>query len=105
MPSQLSDGIRTKFGGAISIEEANQLIFALFVSVDCLPDDLRGLIWDRTALASEFVALAKDGLVRGAGRSHEEKQYWSSTIDQILIDRNKCDSEFWKRLYNSERPL
>jgi hypothetical protein len=99
MSSQLSGWIKTKFGGTIAIHEANQLIFALYLSVGCLPDDLRHLIWDRAALVGEFVALVREGNVRGTNASHRETQYWSSVIDQILLDQNKFDQDFFSQLY------
>jgi hypothetical protein len=101
MKSQLSDWIQTKFGGAITVEEANQLIFALYLSVSCLPGDLRRLVWDRANLIGEFVALVREGMVRGVDDSHREPQYWSRTIDQILMDRSRFDYEFNERLHVS----
>ena len=104
MPSHLSDWIRTEFGETISVHEANQLIFALYLSVSYLPGDLRRLVWDRSALVSEFVALVREGMVRGADDNHREPQYWCCTIDQILMDRSKFDYEFNERLHVPQGP-
>ena len=76
------------------------MIFALFLSVICVPDNLRSLIWDRAALTNEFVALVREGLVRDANGSQEDTQYWSSVIDQLLVDQNKFDFNFSKKLYD-----
>jgi len=99
MPSCLSGWIQSKIGESISLDEASQLIFALFCSVGCLPDDLRRLVWDRAALASEFADLVREGIVLKASREHEDANYWDTTITQLLIDKTKVDFEFWKRLY------
>jgi len=71
-------------------------------AVSCLPDNLRCMVWDRTALVGEFMALVKEDLVCGATDIHREPQYWNSMIDQILVDRNKFDYEFSKRLFDSK---
>jgi hypothetical protein len=99
MPSLLAGWIQSKLGETISREEANQLIFALFVSVDCLPDNLRSRVWDRAALAGEFVALVKEGIILDVDSSHEEADYWNSTITALLIDKKQFDLNFWSRIY------
>ena len=103
MPSLLRSWIQSKLGETISREEANQLIFALFLSVACLPDDLRSRVWDRAALAGEFVALAKERVILDVDSSHEQADYWNSTITELLLDRNRFDLKFWNRIYEARK--
>ena len=103
MPSLLKAWVQSKLGETITCEEANQLVFHLFLSVACLPDNLLSRVWDRASLAGEFIALAREGVIVGAETRHEEADYWNSIITQLLTDRSRFDSKFFNRVYEAPK--
>jgi len=100
MPALLTDFVRSKFGAAMTREEAGQLIFAIFCSVDWLPGDLRKEVWSRSTLSSEFVALAKEGMLRDSDTAHEDVAHWNRIIDRFLSKQIEVDWPLRERIHS-----
>ena len=94
----LSTYVNSNFGGSISSEEADQLAFAVFCSLDYLPEIVRAEIWDRARIASEFASLAQEGYIAATTSAHEIPDYWSATIDRFLSGKLVIDYDFRARL-------
>jgi len=96
--SLLAPFIRSQFGEKFTSEEARQLAFLIFCTVELLPTDLRGLRWDRTMIASEFVAASKEGMIGDASEEMQNPAYWSAAIDDFLLHSYKVDHTISSRL-------
>jgi len=100
MPALLADFVRSKFGAAMTREEAGQVMFAIFCSVDWLPGDLKKKEWSRSTLSFEFVALAKEGLLRDSDTTDEDVAHWCRVIDQFMSKQIEVDWQFRKRIHS-----
>ena len=94
----LSTYVKSIFGGSISSEEADQWAFAVFCTLDYLPETVRNEIWDRARIASEFASLAQEGYIAAVTPAHETPDYWSATIDRFLSGALVIDCDFRARL-------
>jgi hypothetical protein len=94
MSSKLPSLVRLRFGETLSQEEARQLIFLIFCTVDWLPDDLRKEEWSRSTLSIEFAALSKEGFIRNTTPDQRETGYWNAIIDDFMFKRIDVDRQF-----------
>jgi hypothetical protein len=91
MKSLLSSFVRANFGDVMSIKEAEQLAFTIFCTLDYFPEVLKKVVWDRARIASEFVALKKEGFLPDASAAHEDAAYWSAAIDRFIAKEIEVD--------------
>jgi hypothetical protein len=94
MSSKLPSLVRLRFGETLSQEEARQLIFLIFCTVDWLPDDLKKEEWSRSTLSVEFANLSKEGCIRNATPDQKEAGYWNAIIDDFIFKRIDVDRQF-----------
>ncbi|MBK1884718.1 hypothetical protein JIN85_20065 [Luteolibacter pohnpeiensis] len=99
MSSKLSSFVRSRFGGSLSQEEARQLIFLIFCTVDWLPDDLKKEKWSRSTLSIDFAALSEEGFIRDTTPDQKKAEYWNAIIDDFIFRRIERDPQFCDTLY------
>lgn len=75
-------------------EDAGQLAFTIFCTLDYLPESMRHVIWDRARIADEFASLAQEGFISAITPAHMDPDFWSSTIDRFLSDELEVDYSF-----------
>lgn len=66
------------------LEEAGQLAFTIFCTLDYLPESFRDVIWDRARIADEFASLAQEGYLAAVTPAHENPDYWNATMDRFI---------------------
>jgi len=98
MSSKLHRFIQSRFGASLSQDEARQLIFLIFRTVDWLPNDLRNAEWSRSSLSIEFSVLSIEGLIRDATSDQKESGYWNTVIDDFMCKRIDVDRQFCESL-------
>ena len=100
----LSTFVNSNFGASMCTEEAEQLAFAVFCTLDHLPETVRDVIWDRARIAGEFASLAQEGYIATATPAHEIPDYWSATIDRFLSGELVIDYDLRARLKQGRKP-
>ena len=98
MPSILTDFVRNRIGSQMSIDDADQLAFSIFCTVDFLPEDMRLLEWTRSKISGELVSLAKQKMIEGTSSLHEQPEYWDHTITDYLAGRRTVTDLFATRI-------
>ena len=98
----LATFVRLNFCDALCVEEARQLAYTIFCTLDYLPESLRNVIWDRSRIIDEFVTLAVEGYLVDATPAHKHPDYWNTTIDRFMSGKLQIDHDFRTRLKQCE---
>ena len=102
MRSILTEFVKTRFGGAIALEDASQLAYSIFCTLDSMPDDLREIEWTRLRISEEFATLATQGMIKDIDPTQATPGYWNQVTDDFLAGREEPSEEFRSRLYCSK---
>lgn len=94
----LSTFVNDNFDGSMSVEEAEQLAFTIFCTLDYLPENLRAEIWNRARIADEFACLAQEGHLAAITQAHKNSEFWDSTITRFMSGELEVDYDLRARL-------
>ena len=100
----IANFVRSNFSDSLRVEQAEQLAFTIFCTLDYLPESLRNEVWDRARISDEFAALAVDGYLADATPAHNSPDYWNATIDRFISGKLEIDEAFRSRLKQNEEP-
>ena len=105
----LLDHVAKKSPRGIPYSEAVQLMLLLYVAVDVLPEELRGLVLTKQSLAMVFSQLAVRGLVLFDGTTvrgdvgsacggPDRPEHWEELAERLLRGKVSLDDTFLKRV-------
>ena len=95
--------IRQKLGGSLSSGDAQQFAFLLFLTLVCIPPELRSHKWDRDLITSEFSDLVRAGIIVDSSEAMREPQFWDELITSGLRQRIELDLKLVERLFQQAR--
>ncbi|HET6408620.1 MAG TPA: hypothetical protein VFG14_12115 [Chthoniobacteraceae bacterium] len=86
--------MKGRIGSLMSIDQAEQLAFSIFCTVDFLPEDIRRLEWTRFKISGELAMLSKQKMIEDTSALHEQSEYWIHTINDYLAGRTTISDRF-----------